>query len=456
MLLTLALAVSFFGCDAIRDGFTPTGTPSSGSSGDNSSGHSSQEEESEENEEPNEGEKPSGNNPNEDEEPNESEDPSESETPEDPPAWASDFDLPNADDALQKLTEIYGGADKVFLLRDGKIARMPCPQNEVITVNVALEPGEYTKLILEDSIAEFNEVFAVINPNYKFKINYSPTEDDFAQKYSIKLVASNNLSVTETSQVFGVAHMGYYNNYTELGDFGITIKTEVFNNGSYLMTTFKHELMHLLGAGDAYKNSNATSATVMQSYTVGGYHHLSATDVAFLDTLYRNPEFSGDEKIDEFIDTYEQNTLHTRAILTAAVYNKLVSELDPEAIMTQATELGYADLTDFFATISDGITRDATFGSKNISFRELEYVEAPSKMYFGSIEPQNNRYWHGEGIGSMGITYTDYGNGVLYAAPNGNKYTILIKTGEYVLALRLSGSFTDFDALSLALWHVSK
>lgn len=384
--------------------------------------------------------------------------PDNSESPDDknPPAWASNFELPDADEALKNLNDIYGGEDKVFLLRSKNIARMPCPQGETITINVDLDVGKYTKLILEDSIAEFNEVFAVINPNYKFAVNYAPTNVDFEKTYSVKLTASNNLSSTETSQVFGQAHVDYYNNYTELKNFGITIKTEVFYNGSYLLTTFKHELMHLLGAGDAYNNPSATKATVMQSYTVNGYHHLSSTDVAFLDALYRNPEFAEDNTIIDYINTYEENSLHTVSVLTAAVYNKLVSDFSSEEVKNQATEMGYKDLTGFFATIQNGINPDNTFGSEKISFKELEYIDPPSKTYFGSIEPQSNLYWHGEGIGSQGIKYIDYGNGVLYSAPNGNLYTIMIKTGDFVLSFRLSGSFTNLTDLSLALWHISK
>ena len=360
---------------------------------------------------------------------------------------------------MNKLNGIYGGEDKIFLLQKGKIARMPCPNGEVITVNVTCEVGEYARLVLDDSITEFNEVFAEINPNYKFAVNYSPAESDFDKKYSVRLSASDNLTVTETSETFGLAHVSYYNNFTELGDFGITIKREVFNNGGYLLMTFKHEMMHLLGAGDAYKNSAATKDTIMQSYTVNGYHNLSATDVKLLDALYRNPEFADDDdRILGYVNAYEENTTHTKAALTAAVYNKLVLSLNPTAVMSQASEIGYKDLTEFFATVSSGIKPDPEFGTYDISFKEIEYAETPSETYFGSIEPKDHRYWHGRrtSLGSsQGISYTDYGNGVLYAAPNGSQYTIMIKTGDFILAFRLSGSFTNLGNLSLALWHIS-
>ena len=376
------------------------------------------------------------------------------------PAWATNFDLPDADGALTKLNEIYGGADKVFLLQSNRIARMPCPQGEAVTLNLTFDVGEYAKLILEDCVAEFNEVFAVVNPHYKFAVNYSPAEEDFTKKYSVKLSASNSLAVTETSQVFGVAHVNYYNNFTELGDFGIIIKTEVFDNGSYLMTTFKHEMMHLLGAGDAYKNPDATKETVMQSYTVNGYHHLSQTDVAFLDALYRNPEFASDgEKIDGYVSGYEERTAHTKATLTAKVYHKLIAALDPEEVVNAGRQIGYKDLSDFADTVKGGITCDGAFGSYDIAFKEIEFAETPTETYFGSIDAAAHRYWHGRQTtlgSSQGINYIDYGGGLLYAAPNGNLYTLMIKTGEYVLAFRLAGSFTRFSALALTLWHISK
>ena len=377
-----------------------------------------------------------------------------------PPPWASNFQLPNADDTLNKLVEIYGSKDKMFLLLPNNIVRMPCPQGEVVTVNVTCNVGKYAQIVLNDSIDEFNEIFAVINPHYRFAINYNPTQDDLSQKYSVKLSAADNLGTTETSETFGYAHVGYYNNYTELGDFAITIKTDVFNNGSYLLTTFKHELMHLLGAGDAYKNSAATKNTIMQSYTVNGYHHLSATDVAFLDALYRNPELEhNDEQISAYANNYEANCTHTKANLTAAVYHKLVAEVDVAELKNQANAIGYKDLTEFNATVSSGLTLDTTFGSVNISFKELEYAVEQSETYYGSIDAQANKYWHGQQKGlmgnSMGIGYVDYGSGLVYSAPNGN-YILMLKTGEFVLAFRLGGSFTNLSALSLTLWHVSK
>lgn len=370
-----------------------------------------------------------------------------------PPTWSTEYGLPDADGAMQKLVEIYGGTSKVFLLQNNRIARMPCPRGEVITLNFTFEVGEYAKLVLEDSVSEFNEVFGVINPNYKFAINYDPTDDDFNAKYSVRMSHADKLSVSNTGEVFGFAHISYYSNYTELGDFAITIRSDVFDNGAYLMTTFKHELMHLLGAGDAYNNPNATKATIMQSYTVNGYHGFSSTDVAMLDALYRNPAAPYDnEYVADYIANYETTTTHTRASMTATVYKHMMDNLDHIAVYEQAAKIGYADISGFAEKISNGIFRDNEFGTYKVSFTELTYVVRPESTYYGSIDGAT--YWHGKQTtldSSHGIKFTDYGDGLIYSAPNGNLYTLMIRVGNYVILFDLHGSFTSLPDLSVTV-----
>ena len=362
---------------------------------------------------------------------------------------------------MSRLVEIYGGADKVFLLQSGKIARMPVPKDETVTLCFTFEVGKYAKAVIDDSIAEFNEVFARINPHYTFAADYAPTSEILDKKFAVRVSASSSLEETDTREVFGLAHVSYYNNFTELGDFGITLKDEVVDNGSYLMTTFKHELMHLLGAGDAYKNNAATKDTVMQSYTVGGYHHFSKSDVALLDALYRNPSLdTPDRELQDYIDGYENTATHTRQNLTASVYNLLADGLGATDLIGAAEALGYKDLSAFREAVKDGIERDPAFGKESVSFTEIDYAEPQSETYFGSIDPENGRYWHGVQKGSLGnsqgIKYTDYGGGIVYAAPNGNLYTVMLKVDNFVLSFRLGGGFTDLTSLSLTLWHISR
>ncbi len=395
-------------------------------------------------------EKPSG-------KPDGGEKPDDGETDE-KPSWATNYTLPDAEKAYEKLTQIYGGEEKIFLLQKGKIARMPCPKDgAAMKLNFTYEVGDYAKIVIEDCVDEFNEVFEVINPNYRFETNYAPTDDDFDSRYSVRMRAADNLGSTESSTVFGTAHISYYDNFTVLGDFGINLKTEVLTNGSYLMTTLKHELMHLLGAGDAYNNVSATKATVMQSYTVGGYHHFSSTDVAFLDALYRNPDCEkSDDFIRSYIENYETATKHTRFENTKAVYAASVAALNGAVLKEQIEAAGYKDVAGLISLTENGLTADADFGKSDVAFTELPYAEPPQSTYFGAFDVGGKMYKHGT-MTSLGsafqIKYTDFGNGILYAEPNGNNFTIFVRTGEYVLLLRLHGGFTNLPQLSLTLWH---
>ncbi|MCX4313661.1 MAG: hypothetical protein OSJ83_07390 [Clostridia bacterium] len=385
--------------------------------------------------------------------------PTEPDPPEPQEPWQSEYGLPSAESAKARLVEIYGGADKMFLLNANTVARMPCPRGETVKLNMTFSVSAYAKTVLEDSVDEFNDVFAVINPHYRFEINYAPTDADFSAKYSVRMRTEAQLSQTETSQVFGFAHVGYYNGFTELGDFAITIRTDVFDNGAYLMTTFKHELMHLLGAGDAYKNANATQNTIMQSYKVNASHGFSSTDVAMLDAMYRNPASPhSDEYIADYIENYETNSTHTRRALTAVVYKQMINELDGDEIVSQTNAIGYKDTAAFASLVNGGAKRDETFGCARVSFTELEYVTRPEITYFGGFDPTTGKYSHGKQKPTIGssqnINYTDYGDGLLYAAPDGNLYTLFVRIGDYVVLFTLHGSFTDLPALGATVWHV--
>lgn len=373
-----------------------------------------------------------------------------------PPEWAGEYTLPDEHEAMARVLEIYGSEEKTYLLQPGKIMRMPCPENgAAMRINVACEMGRYAKIVFEDSVAEFNDVFAVINPNYKFEINYSPETADFESEYSIKLTSAKLQS--EAGHItLGKAPHSFYGN--TLCNFGIVLNESVLTNGSYMMTTFKHELMHLLGAGDAYNNPNAENSTVMQRYTVNGWHNLSRTDVDFLDALYRNPKAPFDDgEIAEFIENYENITVHNKANNISAVYSALVDDLSGADFAEMLDGFGYADASELVAITADGLKIDETFGSASVSFTELEYFESPETTYFGSFDVVGKKYWHGTQKSSIsssfGIGYVDYGGGILYSNPNGSNYTLFVKTGGYVLLFRLNGGFTRLDEIGLSLWH---
>lgn len=367
--------------------------------------------------------------------------------------WKSTFTLPSEENVMERLNEIYGSREKMYIQGD-MIQRMKCPENqEEITFNMTYEVSDYQKIMLEDAVREFNEVFSVVNPNYTFKINYSPSQEDFNQHYSIRMNVSDNLGDNSSRQILGLAHFST-GSYT--GNYGITLKTEVLNRVDYFMLTFKHEFMHLLGAGDAYNNPNAEKTTVMQNYNNTSLRHFSKSDVAFIDAYYRNPANPlTDEQIKNYIVNYENSISHTQKNNIKLIYSKALQNIDLTTLQCDLQAKGYADTRELNGLIQTGINRDKTFGQTNVSFTELEYLERPNETYYGGFDiDKKNGYTHGTSKGSFShsksISYTDYGDGILYATPNGNANNniIFIKLGNYILMLDLIGNYYNLNSLS--------
>ena len=177
-----------------------------------------------------------------------------------------------------------------------------------------------------------------------------------------------------------------------------------------------------------------------------------------LDALYRNPNAPyTDAQINAFIEGYEENNLHTKANNISAVYTALINNVGGDALSAQLNSFGYADIKQLCALTAKGIDIDNDFGKTSISFTELEYTVRPERTYFGSFNTETAKYTHGmqkENLGSsFSIGYTDYGNGLLYSAPNGNNYTLFVKTGGYVLLFRLEGGFNSLGGIGVTLWH---
>lgn len=361
------------------------------------------------------------------------------------PPWAYTYTLADKDVALEKVNEIYGGSGKTYLLGNS-VQRMPCPEyGNVMTFNMSYEVGKYAKVVLEDAVDEFNEVFAVINPNYKFRINYTPSQADFESKYSIRMTVTDNFS---SPTVMGTAQMS---TGAELGNFGITLKDTTLDDLRYLMLTFRHEFMHLLGAGDAYKNPQADKTTVMQNYNNTVYRHFSASDVAFIDAYYRNPDNPlKDEEIEDFIENYENRNNHTQRNLLARILDDAV-HCGAEELSAELEAKHYSDVNALRLSLSAGVTVDRNFGYADCSFTELEYqaVYKPKDTYYGAFDVSEKTYEHGTNRGTMSfsqtILYSDMGNGILFAMPGGTaNMTLFIRIADsaadkYVLALHAEG-----------------
>lgn len=380
-----------------------------------------------------------------------------------PPAWSKNYTLPEKETALEKLVDIYGSEEAIFLLQTNTIRRMKCPENgEYITLNFKFTPNDYAKLLFEDSVQEFNDVFSVINPNYKFKINYSPSQEDFEEYYSIRV---QTVQAFSSSTTLGTAPMSYAGDY--ICNFGINIKESVLNNGSQIMSVFKHELMHLLGAGDAYKNENATKDTIMQGYNPNGNFSFSNTDVAFLDTLYRNPDAPySDEYISSYIANYQTTNTHTKAKNVSMIYTKFLKDLNGNELKEQIDSLSTADTfkNDLKSKINNSLSFDTNFGQTSVNLGELPYQTSEYNVTEYShckLDIETRSYWWsrhrygGMSFGNNGVYLYTYEGGIMVLGLNSTlNMDFIVKIDNYAIALSKQGDFNNLDNLSASVHKV--
>lgn len=381
-----------------------------------------------------------------------------------PPAWSKNYTLPEKETALERLVDIYGDEEAVFLLQKNTIRRMKCPENgEYVKLNFTFNPSDYAKLLFEDSVQEFNDVFSVINPNYKFKINYNPSQEDFQEYYSIRVQTVQAFASADT---LGTAPMSYAGDY--ICNFGINIRESVLGNGSQIMSVFKHELMHLLGAGDAYKNENATKDTIMQGYNPNGNFSFSNTDVAFLDTLYRNPDAPySDEYISSYIANYQTTNTHTKAKNESMIYTKFLKGLSASALKEQIDALGLAESfkTDIKSKIKNSLSFDTAFGSTSVNLGELPYQNPETNVTEYShckLDLETRSHWwsrhkYGSSMsnGNSGVYLYTYEGGIMILGLNSTaNMDFLVKVGNYAIALSKQGSFNSLDNLSASMHKV--
>ncbi|MCI8435577.1 MAG: hypothetical protein HFK10_06465 [Clostridia bacterium] len=357
--------------------------------------------------------------------------------PPDPPPWTYTYTLPETETVLTRIDEIYGSREKAYLLGD-TVQRMPCPTaGNVMTFHMGYEVGAYARIVLEDAVDELNEVFAVVNPNYRFRINYAPTPSDYDSRYSIRMTLTDHFS---SPTVMGTAQMS---TGAELSNFGITLKDTTLDDLRYLMLTFRHEYMHLLGAGDAYENPLADKTTVMQNYNNTTYRHLSSSDVAFIDAYYRNPHNPlSDAEIKTFIADYETDNRHTQSELLSQVLHAAMHRDDTSVLLSELDAKHYADTAALRAELARGVALDRCFGDdRYYNFTELAYLPEykPNDTYYGAFDTLDEKYTHGTKRGTMSfsqtISYTDFDNGMLLAMPGG--------TDHMTLFIRLASSEAD-------------
>ena len=367
--------------------------------------------------------------------------------------------IPTIQESINRIEKIYGGIDKAYISGSG-IVRRAYYKNAPTKVNICFEPNITQKILLEDVIEEYNEIFKVINPNYQFVLNYSPTkkeiEDDI---YAIDVYIKDGMengTVGQTTSIYQEVDKGFAG--LEIVNNKIEINKSYAFDGRGFANAFRHEFMHTFACGDAYLNENATNETIMQgaSYDMVGLYNI---DVAFLDAFYRSPDNKySEEEINEFIRKYdEQDDKYGLNNTIFKVYRQKLKELDLSVLKADINESNYlpAHKNAVIAAIGDKLVLSPI--NNIFAFAELQHNILQSNYYsyfktpFGVddiYETECNNYdveIFGDELWSSGsydyIIYDE--NMINYSDIVRNK--LYINVNGYILALNTRSSFYNME-----------
>lgn len=242
-----------------------------------------------------------------------------------------EYNLPTQKQIKDRLHKIYEDESEIYLMHENPY-RKPYKKDGPIMVNMLFEVSDFQKLFFEDCIQEINSVFDVINPNYKFEIDFAPKKENLNNPYDIDVELStsssqppylNPLKIGNTTTLSSDRDSSI--DGLEIYQTTIRLYYTVLDNFNILTNVFKHEFLHTLGFDDAYLNPNATQNTIMQNSTDSAMVHFSEYDVATLDALYRSTDNSKTEdEINQFIQNYSKTNTHTpNHVLAKQIYNKI-------------------------------------------------------------------------------------------------------------------------------------
>ncbi|MBO5022634.1 MAG: hypothetical protein J6C53_04100 [Clostridia bacterium] len=219
-------------------------------------------------------------------------------------AYARQNDLPASYDDISSFhQEVDVNYLYSSLQGDGSLTRLTIQKGRPVKFNILMDNlSDDEKAVLQSSIDEVNEIFKVINPDYKFELNFDANAIEKFDPYNVDVRYFANGELPEKSDVLGQYTTGKtFSNKNGAHGYGAEI---CIKRGHVTSGVFLHEVLHHLGLGDAYRNYYAKVASVMQT----GEAHIRTNDVALLVAKYG--DYSTSEKykeLVEYITHYEES-----------------------------------------------------------------------------------------------------------------------------------------------------
>ncbi len=186
---------------------------------------------------------------------------------------------------------------------NGALSRLTIQKGRPVKFNILLDNlTDDEKAVLQSSIDEVNAIFEVINPDYKFVLNFDANEIEKFDPYNVDVRYFSKDELIGKDDVLGEYNTGR-TVHSQNGEHGYGAEIRI-KRGHVTSGVFLHEVLHHLGLGDAYTNYYAKVASVMQT----GEAHIRTNDVALLVAKYG--DYSTSEKYQElikYITSYEEN-----------------------------------------------------------------------------------------------------------------------------------------------------
>ncbi len=311
------------------------------------------------------------------------------------------------------------------------VSRLTVQKGKPVKFNIQIDDlSVVEKEQMQSAIDELNALFAIINPDYRFELNFDPNGLETFDPYNVDVKYFNDSELIGQDEVLGQYTSGHTIDAKNGSQgYGAEIK---LRKGYITAGTFLHEALHHLGLGDAYTNYYAQVASVMQT----GENHLRTNDVALLVAKYG--DYSTPEKHEElvkFIASYEENQEWFQE--QYAKHQELSSCLKenlPQYLGVSAEEIDF-----------DIATSGYVYG-------KVEYQEG-SKSYCEIVKIGGNRIQHDKYIFSSKET-TQYIDDMSTSEMNGVRFVTNASENNYVFYFAYDGYI--YRAEHSGKWKIEK